>query len=130
MSSGSSASTEIIESRDQMNSSNGNSCGPTVLETKLTLRDKSTTLKLSSKISVSKSEDSAGVLVSYLCKKKRYGCLVILIVKKWTYEGPETVTLSHYSIKVRRLSDVKMLKHILKSTKLLVRLFYKQYWKN
>ena len=57
MSSGSSASTEIIESRDQMNSSNGNSCGPTVLETKLTLRDKSTTLKLSSKISVSKSED-------------------------------------------------------------------------
>ena len=41
MSSGSSASTEIIESRDQMNSSNGNSCGPTVLETKLTLRSNS-----------------------------------------------------------------------------------------
>ena len=73
---------------------------------------------------------SARVRVETLCKRKPYGCLCIIVVRKKSFTGVQMPKILHQFIKLRSLHNFKILYRCLSCAKASAKITYKNYWKS
>ena len=71
---------------------------------------------------------SVRVLVQTLCKKKWYGCLCIIVVRKKSFTSNDTAKVIHQFIKLRSRKDLRVLTACIQSAKITTKVVYKNYW--